>query len=173
MNHGQQPQPGDIILYTVTPKSGWTSKLVAVGELFWGAGRGAKAYSHAAVLSYTKGRQFEAKWPLTGFYPVDSSRPYEVWRITGVTDEQRKAVLRWCQAHTGQLYDMVGLLTFGLIRSRHRAVCSQFVGRAYAAAGIRIAPEGKRLLSPNAIADFKRARLVGTFMPRTGWVGAA
>lgn len=155
-------QPGDIVLYPVTPRSELLSKLVAIGEMLLGAGKSNDSYSHAAVWE-SDGWEYEAKWPRTGYYRIDHRRPIEVWRIEGMTQDQRKKIIHWCATHCGEWYNLIGLLTFGLIGFHRTAVCSQFVGRAYAAAGVHIGLEGKRLLSPNAIADFKRAHMVYSF----------
>lgn len=155
------PRPGDVVLYPVSGRSGWTSRLVAAGELLLGAGRGLEQYSHAAILD-VDGHQFEAKWPKTGRFKVDHSRPLEIWNVGNPSDSQRRDILNWCREHEGEWYNMIGLLSFGLLGLKRTAVCSQFVGLSYGAArpGIKIPFEGKRILSPNAIADFDRAHLV-------------
>jgi hypothetical protein len=160
----EQPRPADVILYPVSPRSGWTSRFVAAAELMVGAGRGLVGYSHAAILE-EGGYQYEAKWPKTGCYHIDRSRPYEVWRIGSPTEDQRHRILAWCRTHEGEWYNMIGLLSGGFLGLPRTAVCSQFAGLAYAAAGIRIGKEGQRLLSPNAIADHPHARCIYRYTP--------
>lgn len=160
-----EPRAGDIVLYTVSGRSEFSSRVVAAGELLAGMGRGAVQFSHAAVLDHG-GFQYEAKWPKTGRYPVDIARPYEIWRIEGMTQIQRHEVLMWCARHVGEWYDIVELLTFGLIQHRNRSVCSQFVDRAFRRAGVRLGREGQALLSPDAIADDPRARLIYRYTPK-------
>jgi hypothetical protein len=165
------PKPGDVNLYPVTPGSGWTSEAVAIGEWAAGAGRpnAVEFYSHATIRSTVNGYQFEAKWPKTGHFQEDSKRVIEVWRIGEPTVEQRVAIIDWARKHEGEWYNMLGLLTGGLLGLSHTAVCSQFVGEAYAAAGIHIGKEGLKLLSPNAIADFHGARCIGRYVPGQGY----
>lgn len=155
-----EPKGGDIILYPVTPKSAWSSKLVVIGEILFGAGKGLEHYSHVGIVSDTPGYQFEAVWPRVCRSKIDKSRPYEIWRIEGLDDMKRREILAFCRARCGEWYNMIGLLTFGLIGFKHTEVCSQFAGFAYASVGIKISAEGKRLLSPNAIADYPGARMI-------------
>ncbi len=156
---------GDVIMYPVTGRSGLTSKLVAIGELLFGAGHGFEQYSHVAIASKRPGYQWEWKWPWSGEYHIDKNRPYEVWRIGNPTEEQREKILEYCARHRGEWYNMIGLLTFGLLGLKRTAVCSQGAGRAYAHAGIRIGAEGKPLLSPNAIADKHVSRMMDRVEP--------
>lgn len=156
---------GDVILYPVTPRSGWTSKFVAIMELLGSAGRGVEPYSHAAIY-LNNGLQFEFKWPRSGVFPIDVSRMYEVWRVAELAPNQRDAIKEWCQDHEGEWYNMIGLLSGGLLGLKHTAVCSQGVGQAYAeAAHIHISAEGERLLSPNAIADYPGAKMLARYVP--------
>lgn len=163
-------KPGDIILYPVNGMSGWTSKFVAIAQLFVSVGKMNTQYSHAAVLSEKNGFQYEAKWPRTGLYKIDKTRSYEVWRIGSPTDGQVDDILTWCRARTGEWYNMIGLLTGGFLGFAHTEVCSQFVGYAYYSARppIKFSKEGQRLLSPNSIPDHPHARLVAKYEPRKG-----
>lgn len=163
------PKPGDVVLYPVTGRSGWTSRAVAIGELLVGAGRKPTLYSHAAILAWEPGWQYEAKWPRTGRFRIDRARPYEIWNVGNPSDGQRRDILNWAAEHCGQWYNMLGLLTGGLLGLPGHVVCSQFVGLAYAAArpGIRMSKEGLRLLSPDAIPDHRDAALVERY-PKPG-----
>ena len=42
--------PGDIVLYPVSGKDGWESRIVGIGQLLFGSGRGHEQFSHAALL---------------------------------------------------------------------------------------------------------------------------
>ncbi len=165
------PQPGDVILYPVTPRSGWTSKFVAFAEMGVGAGRGVVMYSHAAIMAEKTGKQYEAKWPKTGLYNIDTRRTYDVFNLGRPTKDQREDILAFCRARCGEWYNMIGLLTGGLLGLPHTEVCSQFDGLAYASARppIKISREGQRLLSPNAIADHPQATFLGRYTPGKGW----
>ena len=159
------PLAGDVILYPVSPHSALSSRLVAVGEWLAGAGKGFEPYSHATILSSVPGFEYGYQWPRSGHFPIDATRDYEVWRIGDPSSSQRERILRWCQEHQGEWYNMLGLLTGGLLGLKHTAVCSQGVGRAYASAHIHISAEGQRLLSPNAIRDYPGATLVHKYSP--------
>jgi hypothetical protein len=161
----ENPRPADIILYPVTPRSGWTSRLVAAGEMILGSGKGAELYSHAALVSYSPGLQWEAKVPWVGLYRIDKTRTYEVWRLPGMTDEMREIILDEAKSHKGDWYNLIGLLTAGLLGPRNQEVCSQLVGICYAKAGIKIGKEGLLLLSPDAIADYPGARMIQRVIP--------
>lgn len=165
------PEPGDIILYPVTPRSGWTSAAVALGE--WGVHSGRRTdevfYSHATIKHTKVDHEYASQWPRSGQFRCDMLRVWEVWRLTSLTPVQRLAVLDWCRANMGEWYNMIGLLTGGLLGLPRTAVCSQFVGRAYAAAGVHIHAGGLKLLSPNAIADYPGARYLGRHVPYMGW----
>ena len=162
------PQFGDLILYNVNGRSEFISRLVGAGQLILGIGHSREVYSHVAVMSDRKGYQFEAKVPRAGEFPIDDSREYEVWRIGDPTDAQRDDILRWCRKHAGDWYNLTGLLTDGLVALRRTYVCSQFGGRAYKAAGIRISSEGNRVLAPDAIPDAPGARCIARYAPPKG-----
>ena len=147
-----KPEPGDVILYPVSGRSALSSKIVAIGEMLFGVG-GKTQYSHAAVYAM-KGHEWEARWPSVGVHPIDTGRDYEIRRFPGYTQAQRGQVLKWFYVHEGDLYDLVALVTFGLVELPHAEVCSEAVDRALRSAGIKPNREGKRLLSPDALADF-------------------
>lgn len=153
----EKPLPGDIILYPVTPRSALVSRLVAIGQLLVGAGKGAAQYSHAAVYE-KEGWQYEAKWPMSGRFRIDSKRTYEIWRVAGITNEQRVQIMAACRARSGQWYNLIGLLTGGLLGLPHHEVCSQFVGSVYddAEPAIIFNKGGQRILSPDAMVDDRR-----------------
>ena len=160
-----EPRQGDIILYPVTGRSNWVSRLVGAAQLALGLGRGFEQYSHAALLDEDMRHQYEAKWPKTGRFMVDRSRVFEVWNVGEPTDAQRRIILASARTHVGEWYNMTGLLTGGLLGLPRTAVCSQFAGYAYAAAGIHINAEAQRILSPNAIASRRGARMVRRYTP--------
>jgi len=146
--------PGDIVLYPVSGKDGWESRIVGIGQLLFGSGRGHEQFSHAALLSTTPGWEWEAKWPRVGHFEIDQSRDYEVRRPRVYTEEQRRKVLAWFSVHNRDRYDLLCLLTFGLIQHKGMEVCSQAVDLALLYAGVHPNLEGERILSPDALADF-------------------
>lgn len=159
-----EPRQGDIILYPVTPKSGWTSRLVAAGEMALGIGNSLEAYSHAAILT-EDGQEWEAKWPRIGKFPIDRTRIFEVWNVGNPTDDQRRAILLEAATHKGDWYNMTGLLSDGRLWIPHTEVCSQLVGICYKAGGIHLKKEGQRILAPNVIVDYPGARMVQRYYP--------
>ena len=152
-----EPLPGDVILYPAGPKSALSSRLIVAGEIIAGLGDGMKQYSHAAVLSSTTGYQYEAKFPFTGRFPIDTSRPYEIWRLGDLTGEERTKILRWCRAHEGHLYNLIGVLTLGKINLPGTYYCSQFACLAYNAAGKH---PGDLILSPDSLPQYPNAKMV-------------
>jgi len=160
-----EPRYGDVILYPAGPQSELTARVVAAGEALAGIGAGFEGYSHAAILSYTPGYQWEAKFPLTGIYPIDTSRVYEVWRLGEPTDEQRARILRWCLDHNGRLYDLLGVVTVGRLRCPGTYYCSEYACLAYAAAGLH---PGDKIMSPNSLPEYPGARLIDRYVPPEG-----
>lgn len=157
------PQPGDFILYPCDPRSALSSRFVGAGELLVGLGGNEKQmYSHAAILAYTPNHQFEAKFPLTGLFKIDDSRVYEIWRVGNPTDKQRAQILRWCMDHQGDLYNLIGVLTCGLIELPGTYYCSQFGCLAYASAGLH---PGDLIMSPNSIPEYPGARMIRRYRP--------
>lgn len=151
------PKPGDVILYPANGKSALSSRLVVAGEIIAGLGGGLEQYSHAAVLSQTPGKQYEATFPFTGHYPIDTSRTYEVWRLGDPSDAQRRRILDWCRSKRGKLYNLLGVLTCGKLQLPDTYYCSQFACLAYAAAGI---VAGDAIMSPDSIPQFKGAEMI-------------
>ena len=146
--------PGDIVLFPVSGKDPWESRIVGIGQLIFGAGRTNEQFSHSAVLARTPGMVWEASWPRVGCHSIDQGRYYEVRRPRVYTEEQRRKVLAWFSVHNRDRYDLLCLLTFGLIQHKGMEVCSQAVDRALLYAGDHPDLEGKHILSPDALADF-------------------
>ena len=149
-----EPRAGDIILYPVTPQSSIASRLVAIGELLLGQGNNQKEYSHVALLE-KDGYQLEAIFPKIRRSKINPQRPYEIWRIDELTDAQRAIVLNWAYDKLGEWYNLLYVLSFGLIKIRHEEVCCTYVGDAYAWAGIRF-----NYTEPDSIANSPKARLI-------------
>lgn len=155
-------KPGDVILYPAGPKSALSSRLVVCGEIMAGLGSGLVSYSHAAVVARTPGYQYEATFPFTGRFKIDTSRPYEVWRLGDLTDLERGVVTKWCADHVGHPYNLTGVLTFDLIRLPGTYYCSQFACLAYAAAGKH---PGDLIMSPDSIPQYPGAVKIYSYTP--------
>lgn len=135
--------PGDIVLFRILPHSGWFKKLIGWGERRMGDERDKKAYCHCAIVA-TATTIIEATWPRVrqrAFDPRDRL-DVEIFRVQGITPQQVGSVLAYAYAcvHKGELYNLTGLLTFGLIQILHSAVCSQFVWQAFTGGGIVLCP---------------------------------
>ena len=155
--------PGDVILYSANATSkSIISRAVVAGEILAGIG-GKGLYSHAAVVATTPGYQYEAKFPFTGRFKIDTSRPYEVWRLGPLTEGERLGIVRWCQDHRGYPYDLPGLLTFGLLKLPGFFYCSRFACLAYASVGRH---PGDLIMSPDSIPLYPGARMIGKFSPK-------
>lgn len=156
------PVAGDVILWPAGPQDALTSRLVEAGELLAGLGVGYEGYSHAAILAWP-GFDFEARFPLTGCYQIDTSRVYEIWRIGDPTAEQRETILRWCREHVGRPYDLLGVLTGGRILMPGTYYCSRYACLAYAAAGLH---PGDKIMSPNSLPEYPGARMIFRHIPQ-------
>lgn len=154
------PLPGDVVLYP--EDSELSSHLVAFGERIMGLGREGAEYTHAAVLSGMPGYQYEAKFPFTGQFKIDTSRSYEVWRLGNPTELQRTQVLHWCDTHVGDFYNLTGVLTCGLVEIPGTYYCSQFVCLAYAAAGMH---PGDLVMDPDSIPQYPGAQMLLSYDP--------
>lgn len=151
------PKPGDIVLYPVDGRSSLASKLVAIGELLWGKGRGPEQYSHVAILE-DRDHTLEARWPKTGRYRLNKNRLYEIWRVDGISDAERQLVLHWAYLHSNEWYNL-GALFFGLFQSKHSEVCSTFVAHALEHAGV-VHRKFSKFTTPNQIRDITPMTLV-------------
>lgn len=149
-------QPGDIVFYRVTPKSFFVSKIIAIAALLSGRGYSNTLYSHVAILTTCDPlRQAEATWPKTRISDVHIDKPIEIWQLQGITDAQRCCVIDWCNKNLGEWYDL-GMFLLGWADIHHAEICTSFVAKAYAAAGIPLG-RGKRFNFPSELLD---ARLV-------------
>lgn len=147
--------PGDVLLYRVTPRSSLLARAIASLQLMGGEGEGPVQYSHAALAegAWTK---VEASWPRVRRGAIDWGNPeLELWRVAGPEASRGREASRAAAARVGQAYDL-GELFFGLFRSRRRAICSRLVADAWMRAGVSLADDDDRLLSPNEIAASPR-----------------
>ena len=164
------PRAGDLIAYVVTPQSPWTSKAVAVMQIIRGLGKGDVIYSHVAAWAADRDQQYEQVWPRAGLNPIDFSRAFEVWRIGDPSPAQTALAVRWWKAHLDDRYNMIGLLTGGLLGLPHEEVCSQYYADGWHAAGVHFQAEGARIVAPNVLVDHEGARRIALYMPKVGRV---
>jgi len=131
------PEPGDLIFYPVTPKSVWSARLVAIGQLLIGKDKSEVQYSHVTLFDRDE-YQLESVWPWSKRSKIDTSRPYEIWRMHGITHSNRQRIMCWAYDHLGVLYDMLYILSFGLLRIHGEEVCCTFVRDAYKSAALHM-----------------------------------
>lgn len=157
-------KPADLVLYTADGGDE-LSRVVGAAQLVLHAGHSKRLYSHVAMLAYTPGYQWEAKFPFVGRFPIDITRPYEVWQVPGLTHGQRLDILHEAQRHNGDLYNLLGLFTDGRLSWRHAEVCSQLAGICYAKGGVDFSKEGMRILAPDMIPDYPGIRMIYRHIP--------
>lgn len=133
-----QVQIGDIILYPVGPASRWLSKLVGWGQRVIGQEPAGRQYSHVAIVGPDTQHIYEAYWPRIRISPIDLSQ--EFYHIKGITSEQVAQMMTYCQSQVGKRYDMVSILTLGLVHLGGTQVCSELAYHAAEAAGIVLYP---------------------------------
>jgi uncharacterized protein YycO len=145
-------QAGDILLFLVTPQSGWLGKLIGWGQKIIGQAPTQVAYEHAALVS-GPGWIIEAYWPKVRKRAFDPSQysNVEVWRYQNLTPLQLNNILAYANTHIGEWYNVSALLTFGMVQFGHTVVCSQFVWQAFTAAWISLCPY-ETLESPDDLA---------------------
>lgn len=159
-------RPADIILYRVSSKSKFFSKLVGWLEpLIESSGSESWTYSHASLIDKNMGYQLEAVWPRTSCNPIDwmnEDLQPELWRVKNFTDMQREDSVRWATDNLGLKYDWRFLL-FGWRAHNHEMICSEYVHAAILRGGgvcLVPNPQNKRIC-PNELAEsFKLERLV-------------
>ncbi len=127
-----------------------------------GLGGGMTMYSHAAILALSPGWEYEAKFPFTGRFKIDTSRPYEIWRIGDPSLNERAQIIKWCKEHEGDLYNLVGVATLGLVNLPNTYYCSQFACLAYASAGLH---PGDKIMSPDSIPQYPHAKMIYNYSP--------
>ena len=102
-----------------------------------------------------EGFQVEAVFPCARISKIDPKRPYEVWRVDGVTPRQRNGLLIWAYNHLGEWYGLLYVLSFTLIKPKGEEVCCTFVRDAYRSQGIYF--HGSR---PDEIAESGKASMI-------------
>ena len=119
-------QPGDILAFRVGPSSGWLGKLVGWGQRVVGKAPTQSGYEHIALVD-APGSIVEGYWPRVrrrDFSP-EGYPNVEVYRIKGITPDQAQKLVAEAHSHIGELYNVSGILTFGLVQLGHTVYCSQ------------------------------------------------
>ena len=152
-------QAADILAYRIKPRSPLVSELVALGERLLGEQNGKQAFSHVAIVDENGTGFYEAYWPAVRWRPLhwsveNKTEQIEVFRFPGLSPGQLADILSYARRHVGERYDILAILTFGMVTNHHAAVCSEYVWRAYHAAGITLCP-WEKLVSPDEISGSK------------------
>ena len=185
--------PGDVCRYLVDGDAPWSARAVAAGEILAGLSAQRRSFpsrvvaavrmllgkaegdeaSHASILSYHGGYQYEAVFPWAMHSKIDFSRQFEIWRICELTNDERHRILDWCRAKTrwlkigpwwiGHPYNLVGVLTGGIVRLPGTYFCSQYDGMAYQSIGRGF---GDDIMSPDGIPNVPGAKKLYTHIPR-------
>lgn len=151
-------KPGDILLYRVVPRSGFSAKFISWGQHVLNQAPSEENYCHIAIVDNDTDYILEAKWPKVRRWKLDwehldASYHVELWRVKKVTPKKVQKALAWATEHLGEWYDLP-LFFFGLFNFRNAEICSTYVQHAYENAKIQLSVEGpgKNLTTPDEIA---------------------
>lgn len=156
-------QPADILLFRVAKQSSTLDKLIGWGQKVIHQAPTLAEYCHAALVGpdYAPGQpsMIEARWPRVHRIPLDIAdlekrNPVEVYRVKDMTPAQIEDVLGYAMEHVGVRYDMLAILTFGVLQLGNCDVCSQLDWESFTPAGIALCPF-QGLLSPDDLAAAK------------------
>ena len=146
-------EPGDILFYRTSSGSGLLPRAIVFFQRLWGEGDRESRYYHMSVVASNVLMQFEARFPKCRESKINWSHPgIELWRIRGVTLEQRNSIVACAMNMVGEWYDVWNFV-FGAFDSKHAETCATFVAKAAAAAGVRLDPIGDRFLTPNELIE--------------------
>jgi uncharacterized protein YycO len=148
-------QPGDIILCRVTLRSPIHDKLIAVGEWIMRKKFTRSNYCHVMMVDSDPELVLEAVWPKTHLVKGDWDKrekkyALEVYRVKRATLVQKAKAIHWAHKNLGVWYN-VGLLMFGWFPKKHEVICSTYIAKSYAYAGIQLG-KNEKLLSPDEVA---------------------
>jgi hypothetical protein len=160
-------KPGDLLLYRIDLKAGgfkhWVSKLIGffqpcIGE----AGTLKTTYSHIAMVDSDINYLLESTWPVARRVLIEipeSPVTIDVFRVKNAEEissgaKRADIAIDWAHKHLGTHYDILMLLSMGLIDVHNQEVCSMYASKAWQSAGDILSVEGKKdkLISPNEIA---------------------
>lgn len=133
-------KPGDILLFK--PKSIFR---VSAWFIVWGQNVMGKTphdvtYCHVALVDQDTTYYLEARWPKSkrtklDWKKLDAEYTIELWRVKDTTVSAVTKALGWAHANLGEWYD-IGLFLWGWVDEKHEEVCSTFVAKSWAAAGV-------------------------------------
>ncbi len=167
------PLPGDIYMYGGSKHEGLSARIIDAGEILLTGDDSEIQYSHTS-LHEARGLQCEAVWPVITRSKVDYSRTFKVLRYEGITYDQRMAIMDTARLRLGQWYDLVYIITFGLLRwstlvriltfgiiqPPPSEVCCLYIGDCYAAAGLQLSSA-----TPNDLEDDPHLTVIQKWSP--------
>ena len=154
-------KPGDILLYRVTSKSGWISKLIASVQLWRSEGDEGPQYSHCAIVDMDRIHMVEAYWPRVRRVQIDwSVAGLELWRVQQSNDTQATFTVGWVRAKVGLPYDL-GHAFFGLFDFKHAEKCTSLVTGPWKAHGRDLMAKAGKFLGPTELAESPQLRRLG------------
>lgn len=147
-------RPGDIIIYSPNNK---TKKILSFVVSFLSrfvSGswiNNGKSFNHIAIASDKLNCQFEST-----FFTVKETKikfdSYDIMVLKkDITEKQREIIINHCKRNLGKIYDLLAILTIGLINIKNSYVCSELVYDAYKKAGVILSKRSQKLISPNEI----------------------
>jgi|SRR6185437_10812215 len=147
-------QPGDILMFRIGPGASWYQRLIGWGQRILKEQGGPNAYFHVGFVGPGIFKFYQSKPPAICNSDVPSPLPdyIEVYRLKNpLSDEQLKKIFTYANSQVGKWYNLLGVLTVGIIQIGSFAYCSQFTWQAYTYAGIVLCP-WECLESPDDIA---------------------
>lgn len=133
-------KPGDILLFkpkSIFHVSAW---FISWGENVMGKTPHDVSYCHVALVDFDTTYLLEARWPKSHRVTIDWNKlnaayTVELWRVKDVSLSQISDAIDWGHKNVGEWYD-IGLFLWGWVDEKHEEVCSTFVAKAWADAGI-------------------------------------
>lgn len=149
-------QPGDVLLFRATSSSNLLDRLICWGQRIIHAAPSDADYFHVGIVGNDVNHFYQAVWPkiantVLDCTTINKTTIIEVYRVKGITVGQVQAVMATAQSRVGEWYDVLAILTFGMIQLGHTAVCSQYVWQCFLNAGLVLCPF-EALESPDDIA---------------------
>lgn len=149
-------RPGDLLLFRISASSNWLDRLIGWGQRKIHQAPTDASYCHVAIVGPDSLSIYEAVWPrihnvVLEIEKIQKTLILETYRVKGITPEQVERVMAAAKRGVGKRYDVLAILTFGLLQMGPMAVCSQFAYECFLDADIVLCPWAD-LESPDNIA---------------------
>lgn len=147
-------QPLDLLLFRVGPTADFIARTIG-----WAEQRlkepGTAQYYHVGFVGPDIKHYYESRVPrIKNTDMPDPIPPHiEVYRfISEITPASRAFIYSYANSQLGKWYNLLGVLTAGLIQIGDFPYCSQFAWECYTQGGVTICPYSS-LLSPDDVAS--------------------